>query len=195
MKRPVVIAAGLLVAALIVAGGVVALWLREPAGLVYTVAQVATGLRQHPRQWAGHTVAVRGMTVVFRFWGRGKGGSQVTVLVDRQSVPTSANRSIPPMIVRLTPGGSIVLNAPGTAPALLLYGAHPARRSPLADAAGWVTRTVAWLRDGERRTNTYSASAPPLPPPPQPRVYRVHLLALAHCPAPLVTPCYTAVVR
>ncbi len=73
MRRPIVIAAGLLVAALIVAGGVVALSPAEPAGPAYTVAEVTTGLRQHPSQWVGRTVAVRGVAMGLSVGGGSSG--------------------------------------------------------------------------------------------------------------------------
>ena len=56
----------------------------------------------------------------------------------------------------------------------------------------WATQTLALLLGGPRRSNTCTAT---MQGGPEPRVYRVQLLALARCPAPLASPCYTAVVR
>jgi len=58
MRRPIIIASCLLLATLMVAGGVLALRPVEPMGPAYTVAQATMGLRQHPRQWAGRIVIV-----------------------------------------------------------------------------------------------------------------------------------------
>jgi len=65
MRRPLAIALGFLLAAVIVAGGAIALWPAEPAGPVYTVAEITAGLRQHPGQWGSRTVAVRGVAVYY----------------------------------------------------------------------------------------------------------------------------------
>src|SRR2546428_10235524 len=42
-------------------------WTRGP-GTVYTVAQVAAGLRRHPRTWVGRTVTVRGTAVMVEWY-------------------------------------------------------------------------------------------------------------------------------
>jgi len=191
MKRPLARAAALLLAALIVAGGILAL---RPVGAgqpTYTVAQVTVALRQHPRQWANRTVLVRGTTVGFGLWGHGDLAAQGTALVDAQSVPMSPAQLMPSLF-RPAPAGrpGLLLNAPGATPALLLRGAQPAAPSPLDRLARWVTTTATRLLGRARRANAYTAQGGT-----ESRVYRVQLLTPARCPASLVTPCDTAVVR
>jgi hypothetical protein len=55
----------LILLAMVVVGIVLAVvtWARAP-GTIYTVAQVAAGLAQHPRAWVGRTVTVRGTLAV-----------------------------------------------------------------------------------------------------------------------------------
>ncbi len=188
MKRSLAIALGLLLAAVIVAGGALALWPAEPAGPVYTVAEITAGLRQHPGWWAGRTVAVRG---VFVDYGVSLSPSSASswsafVLSDPVSLTGRPPQRSPWFVTGQ--GLRVRLNAPGTAPTLLLRGVGPPRPTLLDRARQVVTQLAAHLGPA-RRTNAYG------PGPPQPRVYRVQLLAPARCPAPLVAPCYTAVVR
>jgi len=42
----------------------------SPAGTVYAVEQVTTGLRQHPRAWIGRTVLVQGRVAGAMSWGQ-----------------------------------------------------------------------------------------------------------------------------
>jgi hypothetical protein len=56
VRRGVVVVAALVLAGI---GLAVVTWARGP-GTIYTVAQVADGLRRHPRAWVGRTVLVRG---------------------------------------------------------------------------------------------------------------------------------------
>jgi len=193
MRRPLVIAAGLLVAALIVGGGGLALRPVEPAGPIYTVADITVGLRRHPRQWVGRAVAVRGVVSVF---GLGLGPPPAPswsgpLLLD--PIPLVGRRyRLPLRISQATRTGAgqvqFMFNAPGTAPTLMLGGGAPPAPTPF-DVVRRLVVSIAARLGGARRANIYSYS------PPQPRVYRVRLLAPARCPAPLAPPCYTAVVR
>jgi hypothetical protein len=49
---------------------------------VYTVAQVTTGLAQHPAAWSGRTLNVRGRAVIPLYPGTASGRPSVAVLVD-----------------------------------------------------------------------------------------------------------------
>jgi len=194
MKRPLARAAALLLAALIVAGGVLALRPVEPTGPAYTVAQITMGLRQHPRRWANRTVLVRGVAMGISIGlgtGARSGGTfwQRTLLLDQNFFPQSRQQRVPP-IVQQTPAGRVLLNTPKMAPTLLLRGVRPLGRSPLDGVAQWVALNVARLRGEVRRSNTYT-----VPNAPAPRVYRVQLVAPMRCTPPLVAPCYTAAVR
>lgn len=86
------------------------------------------------------------------------------------------------------------MNAPGAVPALLVRAAQLARRSPLADATGWITLTLDQLLGRPLHTITHTAYTVD-PRDAEPRVYRVQLLTPARCPAPLTPPCYTVVAR
>jgi len=194
MRRPIVIAAGLLLAALIVGGGAMTLWPVEPAGPTYTVADITAGLRQHPQHWVGRTVAVRGVAMSYGFSLSPIPGSSWfgSVLYD-PIPPTGARHGLGPWITstafsRVAGTMRVRFNAPGTTPTLILRGAKPSRPT-LVDVARQLGYLVAVIV--ARRTNTYS----PSPPQPPPRVYRVQLLMPARCPAPLAPPCYTAVMR
>jgi len=110
MRRPIVIAAGLLVAALIVAGGVVALSPAEPAGSAYTVtvAEVTAGLRQHPKQWVSRTVAVRGVAMGLNLSVGGGGSSPSLSWGDglaRSGPPRRPAPSIRAAVLALARGG------------------------------------------------------------------------------------------
>ncbi len=186
MKRPIVIAVGLLLAALLVAGSVAALLPEGTGQPTYTVAEVTTGLRQHPRQWVGRTVAVRGVAIALYMvgstgTGRVPASSWWSLMLD--PVPHIGQR-----IGRATAVGQVRLNAPGMVPTLLLRGTAQPAPTLLDRARRFVAQLAAHLGPA-RRTNTYN------PSPPQPRVYRVQLLVPARCPAPLAPPCYTAVMR
>ncbi len=192
IKCPLVIAAGVLLAALIVAGGVVALRPVEPAGPIYAVADMAAGLRQHPQHWVGRTVAVRGVVIGY---GINIGGPGPTLswsgllLLDALPPPGARHRLAPWLrFTRSTRAGRGLFNAPGTIPTLILRGAGVPGTTPFDIARQFVADIAARLGPA-RHTNTYSAS------PPLPRVYRVQLLVPARCPVPLAPPCYTAVVR
>ncbi len=188
MRRPIVIAAGLLVAALIVAGGALSVWPAEPMGPVYTVAEVTTGLRQHPGQWVGRTVAVRGVTLAwYAPYKIGPTGAGQAPASSWWSLVIDPAPPIGRRISRATAVGRVQFNAPGTAPTLLLQGGPPA--PTLLDRAQRFVAQLAAHRDPARRTTTYDFG------PPQPRVYRVQFLAPARCPASLASPCYSAVVR
>jgi len=192
MKRPLVIAAGLLVTALI-GGGVLALRPVEPAGPIYTVADITGGLRRHPQQWVGRAVTVRGVVGVF---GLGIGPPPAPswsgpLLLD--PIPLVGRRyRLALRISQATRTGTgqvqFTFNAPGTAPTLMLGGVAPPGPTPF-DVGRRLVVGIAARLGGARRANSYSYS------PPQPRVYRVRLLAPARCPVPLAQPCYTAVVR
>ena len=188
MRRPIVIAAGLLVAALIVAGGALSVWPAEPMGPVYTVAEVTTGLRQHPGQWVGRTVAVRGVTLAwYAPYKIGPTGAGQAPASSWWSLVIDPAPPIGRRISRATAVGRVQFNAPGTVPTLLLQGGPPA--PPLLDRAQRFVAQLAAHLGSARRTTTYS------PLPLQPRVYRLRLLAPARCPVPLAAPCYTAVAR
>jgi len=196
MRRPIVIAAALLLAALIVSGGAMALCPVEPAGPAYTVTDTIAGLRQHPAQWIGRTVAVRGVVTGYGFSLSPIPGSSWYGSVLHDPIP-GRGQLFPSQIARQV-AGTITMrmrfNAPGTTPTLILQGAGPSRPTLVGTVqAVGIARYVGYLMAmiAARRTNTYR----PSPPQPPPRVYRVHLLAPARCPAPLALPCYTAVVR
>jgi len=193
MRRPIVIAAGLLVAALIVAGGVVALSPAEPAGSAYTVtvAEVTAGLRQHPKQWVSRTVAVRGVAMGLSVGGGGSSPSLYwggTVLRDPVPPAGPRHRFRPPFWPLLVGGTGGLTRFQFTEPALILRGVGPQAPTLVERAHQFVAWIAAHLGSA-RRTTTYS------PLPLQPRVYRLRLLAPARCPVPLAAPCYTAVAR
>jgi hypothetical protein len=139
---------------------------------------VTTGLRRHPRAWAGRTVLVRGV-----FWGMRVSGGAATwqgeLLLDRPLLGPSTPQSE-------TFTGPLRFNVPGTMPSLIAQGALP-MDAPLNRARG-IIRTAAVLLLGRsyRPEATWST---------RPGVYRVHLSAPARCPATVATPCFTAVVR
>jgi len=192
MRRPIVIAAGLLVAALIVAGGVVALSPAEPAGSAYTVtvAEVTVGLRQHPKQWVSRTVAVRGVAMGLSVGGGGSISSLswgATVLRDQVPLAGPRHRFGPAFPLSVTGTGGLT-QFQFNEPALILRGVGP-QAPTLADRAHQFVAWIAAHLGSARRTTTYS------PLPLQPRVYRLRLLAPARCPVPLAAPCYIAVAR
>jgi len=189
MKRPLVIAAGILLVVLIVAGGVMTRWSVEPPGPIYAVADVAAGLRQHPQQWVGHTVAVRAIVIVY---GIGIGPSPAPswsgpLLLD--PIPSAGPyHRLAPWISQVAGTMQMRFNAPGTIPTLMLRGIALPGPTPFEVARRLVVGIAAWLNGGHR-SDVYRYC------PPQTRVYRVRLLAPARCPVPLTPPCYTAVAR
>jgi len=190
MRRPLALAARLLVVALI-GGGAIALWRGDPAGPVYTVAEVTAGLRQHPVQWVGRTVAVRGVAIaLYKVGSTGTGqapaSSWWSLMLD--AFPPARHHRLAPPISHVRAVGQVQFNAPGTVPTLLVRGTSPPGSTLLDRARQLVERIAAHLGPA-RRTTTYSLSWP------QPRLYRVQLLAPARCPALVAPPCYTAVVR
>lgn len=172
------------------------LWPGEPTGPVYTVADAIAGLRQHPGQWVGHTVMVRGVAIDYGVGSVvGPGPAQswsVPILLDPVP-PAGPHHRIGPVVfmATLTQAAGRVrvhFNAPGRFPTLILRGAAPSGPTPIDGARQFIAQLAAWFGT-TRRTNTYS------PIPFQPRVYRVQLFAPARCPVSLASPCYTAVVR
>jgi len=184
MTRPILAAAVLLVALAVAVAAlsyVAPFALSAPAtpsGPVYSVAQVTTGLRQHPRTWAGRTVLVRGV-----FWGlRVSGGAamwQGELLLDHPPLgPFTPNSE--------TFTGPLRFNVSGMMPSLIARGALP-MDTPLNRVRG-IVRAAAVLLLGRsyRAAATWST---------RPDVYRVQLFAPVRCPATVATPCFTAVVR
>ncbi len=195
MKRLIVVMAGFLLAAVVVAGRAMVLWPSEPAGPVYTVADTIASLRQHPGQWVGRTVAAHGVAIGYGASIAGPGPAlSWSGSILRDPIPLSGRRhnlALWIMEASLSQAAgriSVHFNAPGMTPTLVLRGDRPSRPTPFDVAQQLVTDMAARLGPA-RRTNTYSASQPP------PRVYRVQLLAPARCPASLASPCYSAVVR
>ncbi len=75
-RGPIAVALGVVLGLALLAGLVAAVAGRpsSSAGPVYSVAQVTTGLRQHPRAWVGRTVLVQGRVAGSMSWWSGQSG-------------------------------------------------------------------------------------------------------------------------
>lgn len=143
------------------------------------MAQVTTGLRQHPSAWAGHTVLVQGVFMGLHVSG-GAAAWQGNLLLDHQPLPPST-----PDLKAFA--GPLQFNVRGTLPSLIARGALP-MDTLLNRAQGIVRVATALLRGRAYRPDTDNYST-------RSRVYRVQLLAPVRCPVTVAAPCFTAVVR
>ncbi len=162
---------------------------QQPADPLYSVVQVTTGLQREPMRWAGRTVQIRGVLILGGILGAPRGGGvnfsspQGSLLVDTSPfLHTPAVSTALPYRIDAT--GRYHLNVLRTQPALLITGPVP---PPTTDY-------VNLIRDILRRFDEF-LTRPGAFRPDNRHVYRVQLLGLGRCPAPIASPCLRGVLH
>jgi len=177
MNRRMVRAFGTVLLALLL-GLITALW-PQPQEPIYSVAQVADGVRYHPSRWVSRTVRVRGTIIVGGLLGVG-----ITSAVSRGGLLVDA----PPRLGRapfdFDAAGRFRLNTPRTEPALLIRGGVPPPADPPASIVDVIIAHIAAFNG---HPNAYR--------PDQRVVYRVLILTPGHCPSSVAPPCLNATLR
>jgi len=163
----------------------------QPADPLYSVGQVTTGLQQEPMRWAGRTVQIRGVLILGGILGAPRGGGvnfsppQGSLLVDTSPfLHTPAVSTALPYRIDIDAAGRYHLNVLRTQPALLIIGPVP---PPTTDY-------VNLIRDILRRFDEFLARPGAFRPDSR-HVYRVQLLGLGRCPAPIASPCLRGVLH
>ena len=177
MNRRMISALGAILLALLL-GFLAALW-PQPREPIYSVAQVADGVRNHPLRWVSRTVQVRGIIMVGGLLGVGPAGamSRGGLLVDPPSGLGMAAFDVDAT-------GRFRLNTPRTEPALLIRGAVPRPAFPHESIVDTIMEHIA----------AFSAH-PDAYRPDRRVVYRILILAPGHCPSVVAPPCFNAMLR
>jgi len=175
----------LLLAALL---GVV-VFMPQPADPLYSVVQVTTGLQREPMRWAGRTVQIRGVLILGGILGAPRGGGvnfsppRGALLVDTSPFLHTPTASIA-LPYRIDAAGRYHLDVLRTQPALLITGPVPRPTTDYVDLIRDILRRFGEfiIRPGAFRTDNR-------------HVYRVQLLGLGRCPAPIASPCLRGVLH